>query len=810
MSRFFVSGYLDSSSEEEDLLSTSEEELLSLSDDSDLDFPSLDDDSDLDSLDDDGFRALGPAYFLKKQFLKGAGGDLDSDDEGRQAVRSAKDKLADEIKAVAELINVARRQNNFTTVLSEFEKLNKLVTKAHNALGWVPNEFVKCLGGLELCIDEVIENEKLEKTLNAAEAKAFNTVRQRVRKTVREHQKLYNAYLDDPDAFDADEPVKLVLEALPAPAPEQLEGHPVFTVLKAIAETRGKKNIDKYEQIAQVELLLAEHPDAPVYDKICLYQMLLSIRFDLATHQQYMPMGLWNLNVADLHRLLALLEESKSTYQLLDTGVVTDEVDIEPEANAEGVRVVFGLIALLVDRLDDEFTRSLQNTDPHLMEYVARLKDEARVYQLVVRGQQYIELITEASARAGSEQLGRIVARRLEHVYYKPDRVIEALEKAAAEAVHTPAPELARALVEQLVGYLEGHANPQYPQEALLLLIYYYAVNNHYAHAKQLFVQLAIYNHINGLELQLQVAYNRALVQLGLLGFRQGEITELHRILNEIVNLQRLKELLGQGFNYKYPSQATNAEKQKLLPFHMHINLELLECVYMTLLLLLEIPQLAAADKETAPKKLKLLPKLFKLKLEFHERQFFTGPPELIKDHIVYALIALQKGNWTKAYQLLLLIKIWRLFADNDQLMAMLKHQLQIEGLRTYVFTYRTIYTKLLISKLATIFDLPRAQVDEIVGAMVGDQLAARVDGDFIIFTLNEPQRTRLQELAIVMNEKVGLLKEKNEKTQLNGYGKKPPQQKEAKEAVAAPQEADDNKFRYANVNSNNDEFQSL
>lgn len=806
MSRFFVSGYLDSS-EEEDLLSTSEEELLLSSDDSD--FPTSDD--DLDSLsDDDEDRPAGPAYFLKKAFLKGGHGDDSDSDEDRKVVKLAKEKLVDEIKDVVEQINVARRQNNFTLVLTDLDRLNKLVTRAQNlTLGLVPNQYIKCLGGLELCINEVQENEKNEKTLSAQEAKAFTTVRQRVRKAIKEHQELYDLYLEDPDRFDSDEPVRPHVESTPQPTDTKTTtgaGHPVFATLKAIAETRGKKNIDKYEQIATLEQLLADYAEkGTTFEKIAIYQMLLLIRFDVSTNQLYMLLGLWNANHRNLNDMLALLELCVDTYQLSEYGHTTDDLDIEPEANADGVRVIYGLVASLIDRFDDEFLRSLQNTDPHSIEYVARLKDESKVYQLVVRGQQYIERITPADKLLSAEQLGRIVARRLEHVYYKPDQVIEANEKAVGTIkLNIVKGTLAQELVDSLATYLSHHANPMYPTQLLLLLIYYYAVNNRFDRAMSLFLDLKIYNDINLMDSLLQVAYNRALVQLGLCAFRQGQIAESHRILNEIINQQRLKELLGQGFLTKYPNQATTVEKQKLLPFHMHINLELLECVYMTLLLLLEIPALAAAEKETLTKKLKVPAKLFKSKLEFHERQFFTGPPESIKDHIVYALIALQKGDWHKAYNLLSSIKIWRLFPDNQQLLAMLKHQLQIEGLRTYVFSYRSIYTKLSLPKLALIFELPRDTVEEIVSKMLAHDISGTISGNFINFNAStEPQRTRLQELAIIMNEKAGLLKDKNEKTQLNGYLKKPPQPKE-------PEVEEDNKFRYAYVNTNNDEFQSL
>ncbi|KAI5955133.1 NIP1 [Candida jiufengensis] len=853
MSRFFVSGYnSESSSEEEDLLSTSEEEELvsSSEEQSDDDFFENDDDEESSS-DEEGGRPTGPAYFLKKSFLKGGDSDDESDDEVRTAVRSTKDKLLDDMKASIEIININKRSNNWIVALSEFEKLGRYLNRANQQNFGTPKFYIKLLSSLDDSITETGNNEKDDKTMKADEARAFNTLRQRVKKQIKEYQTYFDLYKDVPENFEQeDEP----LDAGSRTEEKQDESKslsPVFQTLKQVSESRGKKNIDKAEQITSLESLISN--DLSTFELISIYQMLLSLRFD-ASSSQFLPIQDWQKNNDDINKLLDILFASKE-YQVNENGESTDEIDIEPTP-VDGVKIIYGSITSLIDRLDDEFTKSLQNTDPHSMDYVERLKDESRIYNLIVRGQAYIESITPSLA---SEQLARIVLRRLEHIYYKPNQLIQGNEvetqigKGSSDEI-----------IDSLSEYLRNNDNRIFGKHAILYSIYYYAVNNQYKKAKDLFLS-AQFGNINSLESSLQVQYNRALVQLGLSAFRSGEIEESHRILNEIVNSQRSKELLGQGFNSKFPNQATLVERQKLLPFHQHINLELLECVYMTCSLLIEIPALAAASN-TKDKRKNTSLKSFKSKLEFHDRQFFTGPPESIKDHIVHASIALQKGDWLKAYDLLSSIKIWRLFPDNDDLLAMMKNQLQIEGLRTYIFTYKPVYSKLSISKLSTIFKLSDDKVIEILSNM-GEQV---VDG-FVNFS-NTPQRSKLQELAILMNEKIQLLTEKNEKTSSNGYGKKQTtqtqqqnqgqqnqqqqqqqsqqnqqsgqqsgqQQTQQGQAQQQQQQAqgqqqqqqqqsqsqqthqsshqqhqqsqqsqnEENKFRYANVNSNNDEFQ--
>lgn len=93
----------------------------------------------------------------------------------------------------------------------------------------------------------------------------------------------------------------------------------------------------------------------------------------------------------------------------------------------------------------------------------------------------------------------------------------------------------------------------------------------------------------------MKVIYNRAIVQCGLAAFRIGKFDECNSILNEVFQSPKLKECLAQGVSSHKTEKTLEEEieeKKRYIPPHMHINLELLDCVYLTTSMLQEIPNL--------------------------------------------------------------------------------------------------------------------------------------------------------------------------------------------------------------------------
>lgn len=125
-----------------------------------------------------------------------------------------------------------------------------------------------------------------------------------------------------------------------------------------------------------------------------------------------MPLDSWASARTNLDLLLDLLTLERQ-YVVAEETADYDDLDERAPTPAEPTIAVRGSVISLVDRLDDEFTKSLQNIDPHTGEYIDRLKDEKQIYETVVKAQVYFEAVNLP------EHLDRVLMRRLEHIYCK-------------------------------------------------------------------------------------------------------------------------------------------------------------------------------------------------------------------------------------------------------------------------------------------------------------------------------------------------------------------------------------------------------
>lgn len=153
---------------------------------------------------------------------------------------------------------------------------------------------------------------------------------------------------------------------------------------------------------------------ATVYQRIRVLLSLIASRFDYTTPlSTHMPIESW---VSAQREVDALINEltANPQYSVQETTLDYDELaERTPETEKDGVVRIRGSIISYIDRLDDEFTKSLQNIDPHGTEYVERLRDEKGLYQTICLSQGFYEKTKQL------DPLARVILRRIEHIYSK-------------------------------------------------------------------------------------------------------------------------------------------------------------------------------------------------------------------------------------------------------------------------------------------------------------------------------------------------------------------------------------------------------
>merc|ERR1711939_615986 len=752
MSRFFHgdSSSESSSEEEEELYADEQEEESSEEESSEEESEEGDEDSDSDSSGDEGGKT-GASRFLRE-----VSDDSDeSDEEKVTVVKSAKDKRFDELEGTIRLIENAEKISDWNAINEQYDRMNRqLPTLQRDLEGKPPKMYVKTVAELETAVSEAFEKQKVTpKKMNPIAQKGLNALRQKIRKNNRDFQGDIEAFRKNPDEFMKEDVVEETAPAPKKPKKKLVENQNdvdandegftmvgaggkamVYTAesilkhLRQIVESRGRKNTDRLEQIRIMEKLLdVAHTD---YQRIRVYLTLIAARFDLTSGTgSQMSQEQWKLAQQEIGALLGILE---------------------------------------------------QNHDLVVVEGVERLADEGTLYTNILRCMCYAErLIVQEKVTAPQENVNRVVMRRLEHVYFKPSQVVNILEENVWKALPkeldskiTPRSQSSDVtkLVQTLSGYLFNKSEGIIRGRAMLCQIYHLALHDHYYKARDMMLMSHLQETIQSFDVNTQILYNRTLTQVGLCAFRAGLVYECQTALQDICGSQRQKELLAQGLQIQRYSQITpeqeRLERQRQLPFHMHINLELLECVYLTCSMLLEIPTLAQSGSSPDLKK-RVISKSYRRMLEYHERQIFTGPPENTRDHVMQASKALAAGEWKKAADFITTIKIWDLLPKNAEIKKMLEQQIQEEGVRTYLFTYAPFYDTLAISHLAGMFDLPESKVTALVSKMIHhEELAAALDqvNSAIIFRKGV-ELSRLQSLALTMSDKASGLIEANERT---------------------------------------------
>ena len=292
--------------------------------------------------------------------------------------------------------------------------------------------------------DAIAKQKVSTKKMNATNARGLNAMKQKIKRNNKDYASEIEKYREDKaDYMMSDEEEEVVqVEKVKKSKTPVLDGidpvdeegfatvgrggktlqytpESILKHLRAIVESRGKKSTDRAEQIRVMERLL-EVADTP-YRTIRVLITLIATRFDLTTGSSasFMSQENWKSAEHEAKTLLIALEENP--HLVVVENAEEWEDDEKPPQPTPGDKLkIPGSLVSVVERLDDELTRSLQHIDPHTAEYIERLTDEQSLYNTVLRALLYVEELKKDPKLEQSEDgTCRIIIRRLEHLYFK-------------------------------------------------------------------------------------------------------------------------------------------------------------------------------------------------------------------------------------------------------------------------------------------------------------------------------------------------------------------------------------------------------
>eukprot|EP00445_Apocalathium_hangoei_P026879 CAMPEP_0203926614 /NCGR_PEP_ID=MMETSP0359-20131031/66128_1 /ASSEMBLY_ACC=CAM_ASM_000338 /TAXON_ID=268821 /ORGANISM="Scrippsiella Hangoei, Strain SHTV-5" /LENGTH=1014 /DNA_ID=CAMNT_0050855251 /DNA_START=94 /DNA_END=3136 /DNA_ORIENTATION=- len=569
----------------------------------------------------------------------------------------------------------------------------------------------------------------------------------------------------EPDEYDAEELVKKVTE---------------------IAQSRGRRGFDRKTYVEKMMTMMLHAEKQGPRHVLYIYASMVSADFDnTGSVHNAMNMILWNAALDKVNNMLPLLIASYK--DLRDKGMTFKQIEaLDDDENSDPTnhKRQQDLFIAVAEKLDDELYKALQFiSDVYGTEYQEILANSSKFLVLLKRMFHFFEDTQQEQA------LGAVSLRLMEQMYYKPD----ILNKAVYDSIHHTAPEAEKpswvwpenstGFMATLCKYVHATGNVHSQRRALLCQVFHLALHDHFQKARDLLHLTNLEEKSRESDINMQILYNRCLAQMGLCAFRLGKVQDAHNCLMDVCMHGKNRELLAQGLSFsrfqdRTPEQE-RAERLRQLPYHMHINLEVLDSAHHLCAMLLEVPNLALQAIDPTSKR-GIISKVLRRALDHHDKQVFVGPPENNKEAVVSAAKALQKGDWTSACEAVDDLKLWDHIdvgnpSNGQKVKEMIKEKMKTEALRTYLFAYMSIYDAFHLGQLVSMFDLPEKQVHSVVSKMMmKEEITAFWDESSKYLLMQHVEPTPLQRLALSLADRAAQSVENNERLvdhKMGGYG---------------------------------------
>ena len=356
--------------------------------------------------------------------------------------------------------------------------------------------------------------------------------------------------------------------------------------LVSINDKRGRSGYEPLMYIRHLTKLLNYVKDFET--KIDLIVGLIKIRFEgtQVIGESVMTLDYWQETCGNMCLLLAILNEHP-TYFIKEG--FTEDVRHERKTSEEDYKAQANIISYM-ELLDLYLNTGLKGEEPKSTLYVQWLRNEVK---LLLLAEDVFAYYKRANVIQGQTRIAIILLDRL---HYKHDSLLQLMREKGNKATGREyyLETNMRGKIEALASLVYEHGSEKQQIKAAMYQTFHHCLHDRYYEGKQLFI-LSRMSQQQLPDIHMQILYNRTQVQLGLAAFQGGDTEATLECLSDIVGTNRLKELLAQAVSARKDKSAKQEleEKQRLLPYHMHLNIDLVEAAYLISAMLFDVPEAA-------------------------------------------------------------------------------------------------------------------------------------------------------------------------------------------------------------------------
>lgn len=699
------------------------------------------------------------------RWVQGAAYGSDEEDEKRE-VRAKHERLNDQLVERVESIRAKIEANDWNSIAKEFEDLNKIHSKWLPAWGRSTKEpaplYIALLVELKDFHVKCYSDNKYKKKLSATNKKSLNGMQQKIKRNnapyanaIKEFRqrksKVEAGELDESELIEEVQKEQPKTDADDQGKEEEKEIEWTVEVvdehLTEIIASRGRKGCDRKSQIKKLEELLPNAQNN--FQSVQILLHIIGMQFDTTSMTSHMGTKVWKQCIEYIKQTMKIIEE--------DRAVLKAKNSVESQTPTIDVQ---NSIFHFLERLEKEFFKSLQDNDiQKVSSYIARMRDVTLLLSLTEEISKLYESFGDTTA---------VIKAALIQMKYR-HQTIQLNENQGdsnelADSICLGMATGTEEEIENLAKLCFKLGDERQKTHAMLYFITFLATHDKYAKARNLMLMSHIQDSVTSADVETQILFNRTMALLGLSAFRAGRINDCHNFLVDLYSSMKYKELLAQGTTRHSDKGAEQEmiESRRQMPYHMHINTEILETVYFICAILLEVPNSAANAFDS---KRKPISKILKKYLEGNKRQTFAGPPEAPRDYFVAAAKALIRGDWEKCCNLLFSLSVWQYITDSERLQNMVKEKIKEEGVRTFLFTVSTNYDSFSAERLSSMFELDKSTIHSIVSKMIiRGEIEASWDNESGCIVMHKIEPSKLQNLSLQFADKIGNLSENNEK----------------------------------------------